>query len=44
MAVVVKRDMYGYSAHEAARDARAGACFVAWPADEDWQVPVVMCV
>lgn len=32
-----------YIALEAALDLRSGACFVAWPVDEDWRVPT-LCV
>lgn len=32
-----------YLALEAALDARRGACFVAWPTDEEWRVPT-LCV
>lgn len=32
-----------YSALEAALDARRGACFVAWPMDEEWKIPT-LCV
>lgn len=32
-----------YLALEAALDARRGACFAAWPTDEEWRVPT-LCV
>lgn len=35
-----KGEELGYSARDAARDAHAGACFVAWPADEGWRAAV----
>lgn len=31
----------GYSAAEAAKDARKGACLTAWPAGESWNIPPV---
>lgn len=31
----------GYSAAEAAQDARKGACLTAWPAGESWNIPSV---